>query len=408
MRAKVVVVARVNDLEAGFPSVAVEIKRNAITFPIVREGKEFMAKDLIGFYARYSGRIEGSDNPGRNVKPLGKDPATAYIRYLQIDQDFARIRSGLLPINVSTGTTPASNSLRDLRTLAAEFKSNLLVLGKKKSTIRMYSLAVDAFVKQCPKKTIDEVDRKDMLAHLSWMKENLVKRARGDQQHTFRNRLRNLSVFFNSYGVKNPLPMKDVKKPMRKRPTKYSLEIINKMLTAATEDEKDLIQFFLNTGFRDEEAAYAEWSWIDFKQGSINVHPNDNYGWTPKDGESREQDIVLGNKFIRRMKARRERRSGSDLIFPNEAGKPNMNLIKFVKKVAKRSRTVETPTSPITLHAFRRTFGTMVAKQYGIEQARIWLGPSDLATTQRYIAAEEMTTEQSREQVNEMFAGVGD
>jgi integrase len=405
VRAKVVLSARVNDSEAGFPSVGVKIKRNAIVFPIERGRRMFGPDEIIGFYARYSGRIEPSDNPGRNTKPLGKDPITAYTRFQQIDQDFARIRSGLLPINVVKEPIPAENGNRDLRTCAAEFKANLVTLGKKKSTIRMYTLSVDSFVKQFPTKTIDAIDRKDMLAHLSWMRANLVKRAYGDQQHTFRNRLRDISVFFNTYGVKNPLPMRDVKKPMKKRPTKYSLEIINKMLKAATQEEKDLIQFFLNTGFRDEETAHAEWDWIDFKQGSINVHANDKYGWTPKDNESREQDIVLSDKFVKRMKARRERRSGSDLIFPSGADKPNMHLIDIVKKAAKRAGIID---KRITLHAFRRTFGTMVAKQYGIEQSRIWLGHSDIETTQRYIAADEMTTEQSRIMANEMFTGIGD
>ena len=81
-----------------------------------------------------------------------------------------------------------------------------------------------------------------------------------------------------------------------------------------------------------------------------------------------------------------------------------MHLIRIIQRVALRAGIKD---KQITLHAFRRTFGSIVAKSYGLEQARIWLGHSDIETTQRYIAAEEMTTAQSRQKVNEMFAGAG-
>ena len=105
------------------------------------------------------------------------------------------------------------------------------------------------------------------------------------------------------------------------------------------------------------------------------------------------------------MKARQKRHPGSFLIFPTETNRPNMHLIKIVQRVAKKAGIID---KRITLHAFRRTFGTMVAKEYGIEQARIWLGHSDIETTQRYIAADEMTTEHSRKMVKKMFAAIGD
>jgi integrase len=94
----------------------------------------------------------------------------------------------------------------------------------------------------------------------------------------------------------------------------------------------------------------------------------------------------------------------ADLIFPNRVGKPNNHLIRVSQRVAKRAGLEER----ITQHKFRRTFGTLVAKKFGIEQARIWLGHSDIATTQRYLAADEMVTEQSKKAVNQMYQAVGD
>ena len=401
MKAKVALVARVNDGSGSFPRIPVKIGRRAIVLPIDRkDGKVFFRDDIIGFYARYPA------NGKRHIEPLGKDPVSAYTRFLQIDQDFARIRAGLLPIN-DKPEQPDAKDDRSLRACASEFKVNLVTLGKKKATVSAYSRAVDDLVSQYLEKAIDQITRQDMLGHIAFLRMKIKKR-NGDVQHTFRNRLRNLTVFFNSFSVKNPLPMKELKKPMRSRPTRNSIQTINRMLGVANENERDLIHFFLNTGFRDEEAAFSKYTDIDFVQGSINVHPKPEFGWSPKDNEAREQDIVLQPKFIERIKARKDRinRKDSDLIFPQETQeKPNMHLIRIVQALARRAGI---RGKPITLHAFRRTFGSIVQKQYGLEQARIWLGHSDIETTQRYIASEEFTTEVSRQKVTEMFAGVGD
>jgi integrase len=178
------------------------------------------------------------------------------------------------------------------------------------------------------------------------------------------------------------------------------------MLKVATVDEKDLISFFLYSGFRDEEVQYAKYSDIDFRQGTINVHDKPEYDWTVKDREQRMQDIILPGKFVKRMKSRQERKGAktTDLIFPNTKGEPDTHLIYTSQRVAKRSKV----EGRVTQHKYRRTLGTMVAKQYGIEQARIWLGHSDIQTTQRYLAADEMVTEHSKKAVNQMWSAVGD
>ena len=400
MRAKVSLSARVNDGTGKFPRIPVKVVRRGIAVPVEHAGRFFNSEDVVGFYGRYS--LDGK----RRIEPLGKDPVAAYTRFLQIEQDFSRVKSGLLPINDKPAPAESLEN-RSLRACATQFKTNIVTLGKKKSTIASYSRAIDDLLAQYPDKSIDQITRQDMTAHVSYLRMKIKTRT-GDTQHTFRNRLRNITVFFNAFGVKNPLAMRDMKKPMKSRPVRYSIELINSMLGVATENEKDLIHFFLNTGFRDEETAFCKYSDIDFASGSINVHSKPEFGWSPKDNEAREQDIVLQDKFIDRMTARKERtcRKDSDLIFPQEKQeKPDMHLIRIAKRVAKRAGITG---QAITLHAFRRTFGSIVQKEYGLEQARIWLGHADIETTQRYIASEEFTTEVSRQKVKEMFAGVKD
>ena len=399
MKPRVSLLARVNDGTGAFPFSSVEIKRRAIVLPVERQGRFFSLPDIVGFYARYP------SNGKRVVEPLGKDPVSAYTRFLQIEQDFTRVRAGLLPINIPPEKA-ASKSSRNITFCAREFKAEIVSRGLKSRAIETYIDNIDDFLSSYQKESIDDVDRKDMIRFLDWMKVNLKRRKHGSANNTYRNKLKDVTVFLKHFGVENPLPRKEWPKATKKNPDKYSIQTVNQLLAAATEEEKDLIHFFLNTGFRDEEAAYCKYSDINFHNGAINVHDKPEFKWSVKDHEQRAQDIVLQSRFIRRMKARRERHeaSGADLVFPNSLGKPDMHLIRIPQRVAKRAGI----EGRITLHKFRRTFGTMVAKQYGIEQARIWLGHSDIATTQRYLAADEMTTEQSRTAADSMFAEVND
>jgi integrase len=405
MKARVSLQARVNDGTKSFPQLPVEIKRRMILLPVEREkdGRFFDLKDIIGFYARYP------ENGKRKVQPLGKDPVAAYTQFQQIEQNFARTQEGLLPLNPPE-PKPESKGDRDIKACAAEYLADKKTLGLKPTSLSKYTSALRDFVALYTKtkRSIDEVNRKDIMDYIAWMRSNLRFQKKGDRQHVIKQRVQYVSALLRRFEVKPPIQQKEIKKPVKTRPWRYSEDVLNLLLSKATRDQKDLIHFLVNTGFRDEETEYVKWSDIDLQVGSINVTPNSEYGWTPKDGESREQDIVLDPKFVKLMKERKERMHGkdSDIIFPAvKTGRPDGHLINRVRKAAK---AIGFDISKIELHAFRRTFGSIVAKHRGIEQARIWLGHSDIATTQRYIAADEMTTEHARKIAKQMFAGIGD
>jgi len=267
--------------------------------------------------------------------------------------------------------------------------------------------SVNCFMKSYHKATIDEVNRKDVLNFLDWMEANLETRAGGHPNNTYRNKLRDLKIFLKHFDIVMPLESKNWPKEIEKKKEKYSTDAVNKMMKAArTEDEKDLLSFLLKTGFRDDEVAHAQYKDIDFRKATINVHYKPEFDWTPKDNEPRKEDIVLESRLVERMRARMARYGAklADLIFPNKKGTPNQHLIRVVQRVAKRAKV----EGRIGLHKFRKTFGTIVAKEKGLEQARIWLGHDDVATTQAYLASDEMTSEQSRKAVDSMFADFGD
>jgi len=428
MRAKVVLMARMNDRPNSFPYVAAEVKAGRILFPIEWASKDrrvtqYKQNDVMGFYARYHNNGVNQSKPvGTRVsEPLGRDPMSALTRFLQIDQDFERIQRGLAPINVPTDTKKTFRPERSLVDCVAKWEADLIAEGKKPRTVTDYVGRVKHLLRffEGRTKMIDDVSDDDLRQFLVWTTKNIKQRkgAGGSFNNTQRNILRDVGILMRRNGVEMPLKTKFWPKEVPKAKRKYSVVSINEMLQAASgersdrihftaDDDKDLLLFLLNTGFRAQEAAHAQYKDIDFQRGTINVYNKPEFDWRPKDNESREKDIELSTRFLARMKNRKERLKGksTDLIFPNRDGRPHKKMIRVIQRLVKRAGL----DGKAGMHMIRKTFGTMVANKRGLELARIWLGHEDVQTTQDYLAADELSTKESRALTEEMFSGVGD
>jgi integrase len=221
----------------------------------------------------------------------------------------------------------------------------------------------------------------------------------GQQNGTIRARLSYLSVFFREYKIENPLPKSQWPKVEERDVEAFTTEEVNTLLSKATDDEKDLIQFFLFTGFRDNEAAHTFYSDVDFKRGTINISNKPSLGFTIKNKKQRKTDITLPAVFVERLRARQGTQDAETLIFPNSNGAPDSALLYRVRKAAKRAGYTKT----FGCHKFRKTFGTMYGERVGIVNAQHLLGHADIRTTQKYLAKTTVTPEV----VEDIFSGVG-
>jgi len=429
-KAKAVLVARVKSSNGQFPFVAVEVKRNAIKLPIEANGKVYELDAILGYFARYPHVVGNCLFPGcignvqRHVEPLGKDHTEAYAKYQRIERDFSRVREGKLPVE----PVKIVNG-RSLEELIANFEQECKAKQRKPRTVESYMKSLEQFSKFCAAagiKTVEQIDKGAMLRFVGWLEKNLETRAGGHPNNTYRNKLKDVRVFLNDVGVGMPLKEKDWPREVKARKEKYSVEAVKNMLNAAddierhdnnlwsADDDKDLIHFLLKTGFRDDEIGHAQYSDINFKNGTVNVtaKPRGSFPgspeltWTPKNNSAREKDIVIDAALLKRLekrKARYEARSNS-LIFPNKIGKPNDHLIRVIQRLANEAGV----EGRIGMHKFRKTFATLIAKEEGIEAARVLLGHEDIATTQRYLAADEIAPEQDRKMVKKRFEAFGD
>jgi len=338
---------------------------------------------VLCYYFRYT------ENGRQVMKPAGENFADAMLRLRAKEVEVECIVRGL----------PVQKVAEDRPTIAAaveQFIKNQSTLAKSSSTVDGYSRAVKQFRDSCFKVYMDEITRQDILDHMAWLQKELPTRKGGQREGTIRTRLSYLSVFFFENGMKNPLPKKQWPKLEERNVEAYTSEQVQTLLSQATADEYDLILFLLCTGFRDDEAAHATYDEVNFKAHTVTVSPKPEFGFTTKNGKIRV--IPVPGELIERLRERRERNGEGPLIFPNRNNRPDAALLVRVRSAAERAGF----TGRVTLHKFRKSFGTRYGEKHGIVNAQHLLGHADIRTTQKYLAQ----TKIARSAVEALFEDV--
>jgi integrase len=376
------------------------------------------------YYARYSG-IRKDGTRGRIVEPLGDNIETAYAAFLNLETANKAQRAGLEVSDAVVVPSGGENSLAD----AIEEYLKECALRNSQVTVDSDTRILHQFRDDCAAHGVFNIEffkdpkagRKRLLEHIGWMKAKLptVSVDGKNPENTRNKRMNRISTFFRQHGVKvrkaknaspdDPglLAHHEFPSYKAKNATMYSDETIAAWKAAATADERDLIEFFLATGFRDEEVAHIEWADINWANKTTNVHAKPKtatrpWMWSPKDGESRAVDIPLSDEVIARLKARRARYAANkcSLIFPTGVCKPNEHLLRIARKAAQRAGIAER----IALHTIRKTVGSNLAERYGVTFAMDVLGHSDIATTQGYMARNPKTAQRLRDDLNRQTA----
>jgi integrase len=374
-----------------------------IAVEIDRHGKPARksVENATSYFLRYT------ENGKRKIEPAGKELDLAVIKLRNRE-----LIEGGAPELAREFLRDAQNVPRvRIADAAQTYCRNLDTLGKSKATIRGYTSAVGRFAEQCPKLFMDEITRQDILDHLAHLKLTIKKRSIGDQNVTLEKHLRYLSAWLTTYGMEltklsarpnDPglLFRSDWPRTTKKIVDVYSPEIIRKLLDAASEREKLVVEFFLYSGCRDEEAAYAEWSDIDTRKNTFKIQGKPHYGWAVKDHEERIVPLRAG--FVKRLLTWRARNPGATLLFPNGANRPDMHLIRLLQSAARKAKITER----VTLHRFRRTLATEVARREGIATAQKLLGHSDLETTAAYLSARNLSLTESRDTMERIYSNL--
>ncbi len=110
----------------------------------------------------------------------------------------------------------------------------------------------------------------------------------GQDDRTVANRVSGVITFLRAHGV---VTVTLRHKYTEKKVKAYSVEELRALNAASTDEELQIWQFFLGTGFREDEVAHACDTDVDFKLKTIRVLEKRQWDWKPKDKEERTVPI---------------------------------------------------------------------------------------------------------------------
>jgi integrase len=310
-----------------------------------------------------------------------------------------------------------ANRLRaKIEAFNAETKAN-----KAHKTALAYANTLRYFTQSCKRVNVEDVKRQDMLEFkLHLKKERLSERS-------IYNNFLNSMVFLKWCGVNAGVKKNDWPPKPEREPEEYSDEEIVALLNAA-DTQKDLkiskharglsklphwgserllLNSFLCSALRSGEMAHMTYGNIDFKHSVWTVAPKD--GWKTKTEKS-QRDIPVPSWLTKRIHERMVagKHQKSNLIFPTAEGKPDLKLLKVVKRVAKRAEV----TGRVDDHKFRSTAITKWLRDgVAVHDVMNWVGHTALDTIMRYAAKVNVRKAETRQQTENtfaQFANVGD
>ncbi len=352
-------------------------------------------------------------NGKREVTKLGRNLAEAFTQWRNLDADAERIKQGKAPLNPQSAEASDKTRRTIHDAVEAYIASNadkVLKNKRRPRSVEAYNKAVIDFRDSVSVRYMDEIDDKVLQEHEAWILDpaNVKRRKTGKRENTVANRFRYLTTFLKKNGIKlskdlnsgnedrGLLDYDDAPKPVLKPIDTYSEDEVRALMTAATIDQQDLIQFFINLGVRDGEAMHAQWSDIKKEDGEyvFHVQEKDHWGWKPKNKNDRK--IPMSQKLYDRLMARKARLGFSkhNLIFPNGNGDPDDHLIGRLHKVwaavqelAKKNGALEL-SGRSELHRFRRTYITVMLRNgTPFREVMACSGHTDLKSFMRYIDA---------------------
>ena len=352
-------------------------------------------------------------NGKRVWQAIGKQPdaAIAALRKKEVE-----LQSASLGIPVSTLQIPVSKAESAPRTLlqdAIKVYLNDLQRFRAPGTVAGAKPMLRSFGGRFAGRFINDINRQDLLDHMDTLK------GKGLSDRTIFNHVVRIGALLRSHGIVGLLSSSDKPRYEEREAEAYDSDELARLFAAANPEKRMIFEFFLGSGLREQEVMFTTWRNIDFKGKVVKVRSKPEMGFKIKDHE--ERSVPVPDTLISAL-AERKRSSSSMLVFPGIGGKPNGHFLRMIQNLAYRAglnlrrmhhkgrnellrrrslRKVGTPTS------FERRSRPCTANRECLRVLfKAGFGHSDLATTLRYLAAADLRSERTRNQVNKSFAAL--
>ena len=228
--------------------------------------------------------------------------------------------------------------------------------------------------------------QQDMINFMGWLrKQPLPKRRNSNPDRTYANKVGYVAIFLKTFSVSRLLKKSEYPQYEEKMVTAHSDEELDFLYSHADAERRFLLDFDLNSGFRDGELSHAEYT--DLVGNTLEVKRKPHLGWKPKKHHCRK--VTVSQKFADAFRAR-GKKSETSLVFLNEAGKPNQHLLRDLQALTPNDKPFHTE-----LHKLRKTWATRLAHAgMSLDVLQKRLGHKNLSTTQKYLADVDLSSKE--------------
>jgi integrase/recombinase XerD len=328
--------------------------------------------------------LEWREGSKRVRLSVGKDAADASASRLRKEAELNATNHGV--------TVIPQNGQQSLAAAIAAYLDETK-LTKKPKTFSAYSTALSYFSESCHKLTLPEVTRKDLLMFAAFLRDEKEQSPRSAY-----NKFENVMTFLKAQGIRGIVGKNDWPRFTETEPEVYEREELAKLFKVCDAEERLWFEFFLMTGFREQEVIYCTWPDVNVSRCTVTVRHKPEYNWTPK--AYKEREVPIPTKLIAALKKRKTKAGDCALVFPTAGCRPKLDFLDCLKGVAQRAKL---KPEAFWLHKFRATFATW-SLWAGVDLRTVqqWLGHSDMESTMRYLKPSRSA--QTRDKVNEIFA----
>jgi len=331
--------------------------------------------------------LEWREHGTRVRLSVGKDAAGASARRQRKEAELNAMNNGVavLPEN-------GNNGHQSVAAAVAEFLDETK-LTKKPKTLAAYTTALNYFTESCPKLYVQDIERRDMLKFIAFLREE-----KSQSPRSVYNKFENVMTFLKAQGIRGLVGKNDWPRFVEEEPEVYEKEALDKLFKACDAAERLWYEFFLMTGMREQEVIYCSWEDVNLARRTVTVRFKPQYGFSPKNYKERE--VPIPAKLVKSLKAGKTKSDKScGLVFPTAGCKPKLDFLDCLKTCAERA---ELDKEKFWLHKFRATFATW-SLWAGVDLRTVqqWLGHSDMESTMRYLKPSR--SQQVRDKVDEIF-----
>lgn len=278
-------------------------------------------------------------------------------------------------------------------------------------TVSLYTTVAEGFLASCKHTHAEPIAEMDVIRYCRSLDD------KGYADRTRSNRYQTLRTFLRHCGI-DPDKLVDrathkrLKKYVKTEPEMYGQHEIDLLMKHSNAYLALAWEFLHKTGFRDEEAAFLEWTDIDFKNLTVSVRRKEALGFKPKDSE--ERTVPLEPGLAKKLTAWRKSHPNTRFVLGTRNDQPNTKWLPALKRVARKAGlncgVCKTCLSKkecerYFLHKFRATYISkmLIAYEGDLKAVMKLSGHSDVESVSRYLCNASSKTAQAA--VKAAFAG---